>query len=86
MLSDFKKRLDSLEDIEIIYERTLCDALYGKTLNPYPHVRYTERPDICSIQLLQGSIILLVDNMPSSIILPTTFLEQIQQIEEFSQA
>ncbi|MGN1344936.1 MAG: spore germination protein, partial [Traorella sp.] len=62
-----------------------CEVLYGKTLNPYPHVRYSERPDICSIHLLQGNIVILVDNMPSSMILPTTFFEQIQQIEEYTQ-
>lgn len=85
LLKDLKERIKNNKDIEINNERNLIEVLYGKTLNPYPHVRYTERPDICSIQLLQGSIILLVDNMPSSIILPTTFLEQIQQIEEYTQ-
>lgn len=82
---DFLHRLKNNQNIEINNERNLIEALFGKTWNPYPHVRYSERPDICSIHLLQGNLIVLVDNMPSSMILPTTFFEQLQQIEEYTQ-
>lgn len=84
-LDDLYRRYRENTTIEINNERNLIEALYGKTLNPYPHVRYSERPDICAIHLLQGYIVVLVDNMPSSIILPTTFFEQLQQMEEFTQ-
>lgn len=85
VVNDFKRRLDHNKDVEICNERNLIEALYGKTYNPYPHVRYTERPDIASIHLMQSSLIVLVDNMPSAILLPSTFFEQIQQIEEYTQ-
>lgn len=85
LLSDFEKRLKKLNSVEVIYERTLCDALYGKSWNPYPSVRYCERPDICSIHLLQGYIIVLVDNSFTALILPTTFFELTKQIEEYTQ-
>lgn len=82
ILADFEHRLLTLDETEILSERNLCEELYGKTLNPYPHVRYSERPDICAIHLLQGYLIVLVDNSPSAMILPTTFFEQTKQIEE----
>ena len=85
LLSDLKKKMKENKDIEINNERNLVEVLYGKTINPYPHVRYSERPDICAIHILQGNIIILVDNMPSAMILPTTFFEQLQQIEEYTQ-
>lgn len=85
ILEDFEHRLLSLDETEILSERNLCEQLYGKTLNPYPHVRYSERPDICAIHLLQGYLVALVDNSPSAIILPTTFFEQTKQIEEYTQ-
>ncbi len=85
ILDDFVKRLQSIDETEIVSERILVEKLYGKTMNPYPHVRYTERPDICAIHLLQGYIIVIVDNCPTAIILPTTFFEQIKQIEEYTQ-
>ncbi|MEG2409447.1 MAG: spore germination protein [Erysipelotrichaceae bacterium] len=85
ILNDFESRLLHLAQIEILSERNLCELLYGKTLNPYPHVRYSERPDICSIHILQGYLIVLVDNAPSAMIIPTTFFEQTKQIEEYTQ-
>lgn len=85
ILQDFEHRMKGLPETEITSERNLCEALYGKTLNPYPHVRYSERPDICAIHLLQGYLIVIVDNAPSAIILPTTFFEQTKQIEEYTQ-
>lgn len=85
VLHDFVHRMQTLVEAEILSERNLVEMLYGKTWNPYPHVRYCERPDICAIHLLQGYLVVLVDNSPSAIILPTTFFEQTKQIEEYTQ-
>ncbi len=68
ILTDFEHRLTTLDETEILSERNLSEQLYGKTWNPYPHVRYTERPDISAIHLLQGYLIVLVDNSPCAII------------------
>lgn len=85
ILNDFEHRLTTLDETEILSERNLCESLYGKTFNPYPHVRYSERPDICAIHLLQGYVVILVDNAPTAMIIPTTFFEQTKQIEEYTQ-
>lgn len=85
LLADFQNRLQNLDEIEIVSERMLCESLYGKTLNPYPHVRYSERPDICAIHLLQGYLVVIVDNAPSAMIIPTTFFELNKQMEEYTQ-
>lgn len=85
ILEDFKKRFHSMQDVEVLYERTVVDALYKKSINPYPCVRFCERPDICAIHLLQGYIVLLVDNSFTAIIIPTTFFEMTKQIEEYTQ-
>lgn len=76
VLDDFESRMRTLPEAEILSERNLVELLYGKTWNPYPHVRYCERPDICAIHLLQGYLIALVDNSPTGVILPTTFLNR----------
>lgn len=85
VLADFETRINAMNGIEILSERNLCEELYGKTWNPYPHVRYSERPDICAIHLLRGYLCVIVDNSPSAIILPTTFFDQSKQMEEFTQ-
>lgn len=85
IITDFEQRMKQLNESEILSERNLVEMLYGKTWNPYPHVRYCERPDICAIHILQGYMVILVDNSPTAIILPTTFFEQTKQIEEYTQ-
>lgn len=85
VLDDLCSRMQDLQKLEIINERSLVEELYGKTWNPYPHVRYSERPDICAVHLLQGYVLLFVDNAPTAVILPTTFFEQTKQIEEYTQ-
>lgn len=86
MLEFSKRKLDGISgDENIVNERQLAECVFNSKLNPYPFVRYTERVDIAAIHLLQGKIILVIDNSPSVIILPTTFFEQCKQIEEYSQ-
>lgn len=85
VLADFKRRLNQHERVDCINEHDFIALLYDKTMNPYPHVRYSERPDICSLHLLQGYMVVLVDNCPCGMILPTTFFELLSQMEEFTQ-
>lgn len=83
---DFFKRINQLDEkTDIHSERHLAELLYGQSFNPYPHVRYTERPDIVTIHLLQGNIAILVDQSPSAILIPATFFETTSQIEEYTQ-
>lgn len=86
MLEFSRKKLEAISLSEnIVNERQLAECVFNSKYNPYPFVRYTERVDIAAIHLLQGKIILVIDNSPSVIILPTTFFEQCKQIEEYSQ-
>lgn len=57
----------------------------GNLWNPYPKVRYTERPDVAAMNLFEGFIILIVDTSPSIIILPTTIFQLMQHAEEYRQ-
>lgn len=45
----------------------------GSFWNPFPRVRYTERPDVAAQHLLEGHVLIIVDTSPSVIILPATF-------------
>ena len=51
--------------------------------NPFPKVRYTERPDTAAACVMEGSIVLMVDNSPSVMILPTSFFDFTQEANEF---
>lgn len=60
-------------------------VLGGQYWNPYPRVRYTERPDVAAIHLLEGHVLIMVDTSPSVMITPATFFHHIQHAEEYRQ-
>ncbi|MCP1307168.1 spore germination protein [Paenibacillus tyrfis] len=66
-------------------EKQLEEAIVGKSWNPYPSVRYSERPDVVAAHLLEGHVIVFVDTSPSVMILPTTFFHHVQHAEEYRQ-
>lgn len=68
-------------------EKALEEFLTGrkKWWNPFPVVRYTERPDIAATHLLEGHVVLMVDTSPVAMILPVTFFHHVQHAEEFHQ-
>ena len=51
--------------------------------NPFPKIRYTERPDTTAAHLLEGSVIVLLDNSPSVMILPTSIFTFLQESNDF---
>ena len=51
--------------------------------NPFPKVRYTERPDTASASVLEGKIVILIDNSPSAMILPTGIFDFMQDTNEY---
>lgn len=66
-------------------EKQLEEFIIGKTWNPYPQVRYSERPDVISAHLLEGHLVVLVDTSPSAMIIPSTFFHLVQHAEEYRQ-
>jgi stage V sporulation protein AF len=68
-----------------VAEKELEELMVGKGWNPYPQVRYSERPDVVAANLLEGNVIIFVDTSPSVMILPTTFFQLIQHVEEYRQ-
>lgn len=81
-----QNRFDSMDrDTDIVNERQLAELIFNTKWNPYPLTRYSERVDVASVHLLQGKIIVVVDNSPAVMILPTTYFEQCKQFEEYTQ-
>jgi len=65
-------------------EQTLAEYLVGsRWLDPFPKVRYTERPDSASAMILEGSVILICDNSPAAMILPTSIFDFLQEANDF---
>jgi len=82
---------DKLEKINIdglpMAEKSIEELIVpGSFWNPFPRVRYTERPDVAAVHLLEGHVLLIVDTSPSIMILPTTYFHHVQHAEEYRQS
>ncbi|MCM3091473.1 MULTISPECIES: spore germination protein [unclassified Cytobacillus] len=64
-------------------EKSIEEYISGRHWNPYPMVRYTERPDTAATHLYEGHVCIIVDGSPSVIITPTTFWHHLQHAEEY---
>ena len=80
---------DKINKMEIdglpMAEKTLEEYMFPNHWNPYPMVRYTERPDVASVHLLEGHVLIYVDTSPSVMITPTTLFHHVQHAEEYRQ-
>lgn len=84
-----KEIKDALEKIDTdglpMAEKTVEEYIFGRHWNPYPMVRYTERPDTTASHLYEGHVIIIIDGSPSVMITPTTFWHHLQHAEEYRQ-
>lgn len=73
-------RVDSLT----MNQESLAECLYQRRwYNPFPKFKYTERPDTAAAQVLEGNIVILVDNSPSAMILPTTIFDVLEEADDY---
>ncbi|APB70756.1 spore germination protein [Paenibacillus polymyxa] len=63
-------------------DKQLEETIINKGWNPYPLVRYSERPDVVASHIMEGRLVIFVDTSPSVMILPTTFFDLCQHAEE----
>lgn len=85
LLNNLKKRIESLQLDDLrMNQQSLAEALFKrKWFNPFPKFKYTERPDTAAACLLEGKVVLLVDNSPSAMILPTSILDMIEEANDY---
>ena len=86
-LNALKDKISSLElDSLIMTDRALEEKIFSQNKTIFPLVRYTERPDVSSIYLLKGHIVIMVDTSSSVIITPISLFDHMKNVEEYRQS
>lgn len=85
MLKALRKKLDSIGINSLTMgQQSLIDCLVPKQwFNPFPKVRYTERPDAAAASVLEGSLVVLTDNSPAAMIIPTGIFDFLQDTNDY---
>ncbi len=87
--SDYVKtiteKINSIKtDSLVMGHQSLIECLIKrKWYNPFPKVRCTERPDAACASILEGSVVILCDNSPEALILPTSIFDFLQDTDDY---
>lgn len=84
-LDKLKKKIDSITIPSLTMgQESLAECLVKRQwFNPFPKMRYTERPDCAAASLAEGRSLLLVDNSSAAMILPTSIFDFIQDTNDY---
>lgn len=84
-LDRLKQRIKNMKIKSIsMTQQAVSEALIPEgVLNPFPKFRFTERPDYASAAVLDGKIVLIMDNVPSVMILPESFADFFREADDY---
>ena len=85
LLDTVRKRIENIStDALRMNQQSLAECLFKrKWYNPFPKFKFTERPDTASACLLEGKVVILVDNSPSAMILPTSVFDMNEEANDY---
>ena len=85
LLKNVRDKIQSIDTDDLrMNQQSLAECLFKrKWYNPFPKFKFTERPDTASACLLEGKVVILVDNSPSAMILPTSVFDMIEEANDY---
>lgn len=82
-LDTLKKRIDKVHYPIFTDISMLMQAIEDNPLSPFPQYYMSVRPDSISQYLLDGRIVIFMDNSQAAIVCPTSFFEMFISIEDY---
>ena len=83
VLETVEKRLKNIE-IEAVFESSYIEEMIeDDNYSPFPQIENTERPDAAASALLEGRVVIAVDNTPTVLMAPATFVSFMQSSEDY---
>ncbi|MBR6770621.1 MAG: spore germination protein [Lachnospiraceae bacterium] len=84
-LEKIKSKIEGIQvDALTMNQESLAECLFDrKWYNPFPKFKFTERPDTAAAQILEGDVVILVDNSPSAMITPTSIFDIVEEADDY---
>lgn len=84
-VANLKKRIGEIKTESLtVGMQSLAECLIkSRWYNPFPKIRTTERPDSAVAQLLEGNVLIICDNTPEVMVLPTGIFDFMQDTNDF---
>ena len=84
-VKELTKKINEIKtDSLVMGHQSLIECLIRRRwYNPFPKVRCTERPDSACASILEGNVIVICDNSPEALILPTSIFDFLQDTDDY---
>lgn len=83
LLEEIERRLDSYTIDGILDSGTIEQLAEEEWYSPFPQFQTTQRPDRAAIAVMEGRVVLLCDNSPTALILPTDFNSMLKTSDDY---
>ena len=85
LVAELREKLEKIDVRSIsLSQESIAECLVPRQWwNPFPKVRYTERPDVAVASIMEGDILLMIDNTPCVMILPTTVFSFAEEVNDY---
>lgn len=85
VLDEVLRRIQKINvDSLTMNKESLAEEMFPRSwYNPFPRFKYTERPDTTAACLLEGSVVVMVDNSPAAMIIPTSLFSILEDANEY---
>jgi len=85
LVEELRQKINAIDVRSLaMSQESLAEAISPRQwYSPFPKVRYTERPDVATACLMEGDVLVMVDNTPAVMILPTTFFRFAEEINDY---
>lgn len=85
VIKEVHSRLKQIDIDGIMDTGELEQLIEDNTFSPFPQIASSERPDTVAAALLGGRVVLLADNTPFALVVPTTLTDMLQANEDYYQ-
>ena len=85
LLNKIRNRIQNLRvDALTMNQESLAEGIFPhKWFNPFPKFKFSERPDTAAACILEGNIVILVDNSPAAMVLPSSVFDIIEEADDY---
>ena len=85
LLDRIRKKIQSLKvDALTMNQESLAEGIFPhKWYNPFPKFKFSERPDTAAACILEGNIVILVDNSPAAMVRPSSVFDIIEEADDY---
>lgn len=85
LIGELEERLNRIDIDQITDSGHLEQLIQDNSWSPLPQIQATERPDKAVANLMEGRIVVLVDNSPFALMIPATFSQFFQSPEDYNE-